>query len=654
MNRFIAIRIFVAVFLFSTASFSTCEAREPATFERINSAQARGELSRGRAELERLREMFAPGMVSPLYRSLGERKRSLCATMALRGAIDAVPLMDPADQEEARSYLLPRTAAALPALPNVYNTRHFSIQWGDDRPLTDIDGTSPAPDANGNGDPDVIERWANYLEYSYTVLGENYGFPMNVLSGRVKVVIANTSDLSAYRLSAGYFGMAIPYSPQPWLIVNNTFNWPGYAIENDDPDNPYWGAMKVTGVHEFFHILQMLYTPSAWVGDYDDWFLEASSVWSEDKVFDEVNDYVQFWLNSSTQWIKNPESGLQISRTNISYLPGVYERGIFCFYLEEHAGGPDSMARVWELIRGGKRILYSNSSNNAVDNGALELFALEKGYDGVDELYLGFAAANSIMDYEEGFSYPRPNLRSTSSIAVETTNVFSPDYLGATYRRESGTNGPVRGVVTGTPAEIWGITGVVQRGAPAYALCLVSRGTAENPGVASFQFDEAQSSDLLYAAPAYLKPAGTSQSFSVGKPTPSPVQGTIPPALGASDVSSSPVTGGISISWTPPLFGGTVIRYKPAASGQWQTKTVMAPVGETTVGGLSAETNYNVEIWLYDARGVEGSHFSFTSASGPVLPPVPVAEKITVPPSTGGGGGGGGGCFMDALFGGGW
>ncbi|TAL16861.1 hypothetical protein EPN96_07565 [bacterium] len=641
MNRFIAIKAFIAVFLLSTVLCTVSPAREPSTFERINSAQARGEVTRGRAELEKLRDMFAPERVSPFFRSLGERKRSLCATMALRGAIDALPLMDPAEQEEARSYLLPRTAAALPSLPNAYNTLHFSIQWGDDFPLTDIDGTVPAPDANENGDPDVIERWANYLEYSYTTLSENYGFPVNVLSGRVKVVIANTSDLSVYRLSAGFFGLATDASPQPWLMVNNTFNWPGFTIENDDPDNPYWGAMKVTGVHEFFHVLQMLYTPSAWIGTYDDWFLEASSVWSEDKVFDEVNDYYSFWNNSSDQWIKNPESGLQISRP---YGDGVYERGIFCFYLDEHTGGPDSMARVWELIKSGKRILYSNSSNNAVTNGALELFALEKALDGVDELYLGFASANSIMDYEEGAFYPRPNLRSTSSIEV-VASTLSPDYLGASYRRENGTNGPVRATVTGAPADNWGITGVIQRGSPAYALCLASKGTA---GFASFQFDEAQSSDLLFAAPAYLKPAGVSQSFSVEKPTPSPVQGTVPPALTSADVSSSPVTGGINVSWTPLAYGGTVMRYKPVTSGQWQTKTVVAPLGETTISGLAGETNHNVEIWLYDARGVEGGHFSFTALSGPALPPVPQAEKIIVPPATGGGGGGG--CFIEVIF----
>jgi hypothetical protein len=64
--------------------------------------------------------------------------------------------------------------------------------------------------------------------------------------------------------------------------------------------NPLDGA-RVTAAHEFFHAIQFAYDVFEYQG-YDDsnpgndkpWWMEASAVWMEDVVYDDVNDYVGY------------------------------------------------------------------------------------------------------------------------------------------------------------------------------------------------------------------------------------------------------------------------------------------------------------------------------------------------------------------------
>ncbi len=631
-------------------------ARGRDTLSNIREAVARGSISAETGTVEALKALFDPQNVDRNLKSPALPTRSDCASMLFRGAMAKLPSMSPEGQALARSVIGQRVSAAtLPTLPNIYYTQHFQIEWGNDIPLSDIDGTVPAPDLDANGTPDVIQRWADYLEYSYSTLGD-LGFPVGLTGPKMRIVIANTSNIPEYTLSTGFFGVTYHMTDgRIWIAFNSSYA--GFGLDNDDPVSPYYGAMKVTAVHEFFHAVQYKMLPEAWATEMDDWWLEASSVWSEEKAFDDVNDYYAFWGSISDSWIENQERSLPIFRP---YGTEVYERGLFPIYLDEHAGGPSAVKRVWDIVRGGKRILYTDSGGKDTANSALEQFALEKGVidqngaGDVARLYTGFAAANAAMDYEEGFNYAMPALRSSASLATGgTISTNPPEYMGATFRRESDLSGPLRLFVSGSPANNWGVSATVKRGSPAYFIELASN---ESDGTASVQFDAVYPTDEIFCAPSYLKAGEKSNSYEVRKNyLVSPPNGTATPSLNPAEVVVAPVQAGISLSWqlpSAPQAGGTVIMWQKASGGSWKSKTVIAPLREAVIGGLEGETNYNVKMWLYDNRGIEGPSITMAATSGDPAPPIPTAPKGSAPSS-----GGSSeipkldmGCFIESVF----
>jgi len=51
----------------------------------------------------------------------------------------------------------------------------------------------------------------------------------------------------------------------------------------------YLAPMEVTAAHEYNHVIQFGYDVFQ-----DTWFMEATAVWMEDRVYDGVNDYLSY------------------------------------------------------------------------------------------------------------------------------------------------------------------------------------------------------------------------------------------------------------------------------------------------------------------------------------------------------------------------
>ncbi|NQV38004.1 MAG: hypothetical protein HQ509_08385, partial [Candidatus Marinimicrobia bacterium] len=66
------------------------------------------------------------------------------------------------------------------------------------------------------------------------------------------------------------------------VIRNNYENFPNTEINN----------LRVTVAHEFFHSIQFGY--DAWE---EDWLMEATSVWMEESVYDDINDCYQYMIS---------------------------------------------------------------------------------------------------------------------------------------------------------------------------------------------------------------------------------------------------------------------------------------------------------------------------------------------------------------------
>ena len=168
------------------------------------------------------------------------------------------------------------------------------------------------------------------------------------------------------------------------------------TIDNDfifvRPDsNKGLPGMRVTLAHEFHHAIQM--------GCYGYWtseiyFYEMTSVWMEDEVYTNVNDYYEY-LYSSQGHFRLPD----VPFTSNAAI--IYSRGIWCIYLAKRFGR-DAIRRVWEHIQTVRPL-------HALDNGLSEAGSSFRNAFAEWTLW-NFRTgdlSDSIRYYPEGRYYPR-------------------------------------------------------------------------------------------------------------------------------------------------------------------------------------------------------------------------------------------------------
>jgi len=95
-----------------------------------------------------------------------------------------------------------------------------------------------------------------------------------------------------------------------YIEVNSSYD--GFP-SNDDPEGSEWGAFKVTCAHEHFHAVQFAYDPNERI-----WLLEIASVWSEDIVYDYVNDYYNYLDDFFDEpWVSIMNEGMHMYSASI-------------------------------------------------------------------------------------------------------------------------------------------------------------------------------------------------------------------------------------------------------------------------------------------------------------------------------------------------
>ncbi|GAB4255815.1 hypothetical protein [Deferrisoma sp.] len=442
--------------------------------DRIDAMVARGDVSPDEAELYWLYAVRAPERLPAGLRAgqaghrgarataeaSGHEPFALrCGTPVLRYVRARLERLPPALRAEAAELLgrasagrgtAFRTAAGktgAPALANRLVTENFSIEWGPD--LTNEDGSTPViRDQFGDPDiPDVVERWAAYFEAAYAAEVGEMGYTHPAVEATLIPVYIGNSDpsKSLENIASGTYAYTQP-DGVPYIVVNNDLSFVPPNGEGSSGLAKIHGAMKITAAHELFHVFHFLYEPDAWNPTEDDWWFECSSTWMEDEVFDEVNDYYQYFNQAFRRqgWANFLHEGLPVRSTDPSYVTRAYGSVIFAKYLSEHVGRRQAMFDVWGRIRfDGQRILD-----------ALDAFATANGFAGLPDLFLGFVGATAVMDYEEGANYGSVPLAGTS---LESLNFFGLGYLGARYEEETLAAG-VSTFAYDTPTESgWGV-----------------------------------------------------------------------------------------------------------------------------------------------------------------------------------------------------
>lgn len=251
----------------------------------------------------------------------------------------------------------------------------------------------PAEDGDASGTPDYADNLARYADSSYRtqVLQMGYLPPPPDGDGRY--------DIYTLNLGAGLYGFCEPETPgpAPWtdytsfIVVHNSFI--GFP-PNNDPEGAQKGAMKATIAHEFHHAVQFAYNAST-SGRL--WFMEATSTWMEEVVFDPVDDN----YNYLPVFFAEPQTPL--TNTGIH----MYSSFIWNQYLAQNFG-PDIIRQAWQEIRSFQaaaaldRVLQTRSTSLGRE---FSRFALWNFYTG---------SRDDGQHYEEGSFYPEMTVHQNS------------------------------------------------------------------------------------------------------------------------------------------------------------------------------------------------------------------------------------------------
>ncbi len=194
---------------------------------------------------------------------------------------------------------------------------HFRVHY-------DLSGyhAPPSDDDDSNGIPDYIDSTLIYLEDAWDFQVEELGFlpPVsdNGLSGgnEIDVFITNFSNSYGQTVPDSYYGP----TASSYMEIENDFAESIFSTHGYD-------ALKVTTAHEFFHVIHFSYYFDR--GYSFHWFMEQSAVWMEDRMYDDVNDYLAYLY----LFFKNPQTS--IDSNSGSYM---YGSTLWAMYLAERFG----------------------------------------------------------------------------------------------------------------------------------------------------------------------------------------------------------------------------------------------------------------------------------------------------------------------------
>ena len=287
-----------------------------------------------------------------------------------------------------------------------------------------VDGT----DDNSNSIPDYIDLMAETFVHVYNEQINEMGYfrpPgdawISKYEGDYDYGGSDHYDVYVRRLSSSYYGYVQSeytaqntgnneFSPNvneqnaftSYMAMRNNYNgFPNSEIEN----------IQVTAAHEFFHAIQYGYD-----GYEKPWLLESTAVWMEEEIYDDINDCYQYMYS----WFNEPQKSLD-------HVGGTHWYGswIFFEYIDEHLGGSDMIANIFDVG------VNTDSQNGDYSHEAIDDALLNIG-SSFQEALNGMCIANIVMSsnpgnyaeiysYEEAEDFPvyEPDIFSTISFSEE-------------------------------------------------------------------------------------------------------------------------------------------------------------------------------------------------------------------------------------------
>ena len=224
-------------------------------------------------------------------------------------------------------------AQAPSLLEEILETDNFTFHYTTNQSNSDAISTT---DSNNNSIPDYIENMGEIFEYIWFYFENTLGYSNPPGDGSLGG--SQKYDIFVENLPSNYFAItyttsftnASENSCASYIKMRNNYN--GTVFQNlTEIEN-----IEITAAHEFFHAIQFSYNCYERF-----WLMEATAVWSEDEIYDNINDHYRYmpsWFQNSSKTIDDESNHM-------------YGSFILFQYIDEHLGGPDVIRTIWEESR---------------------------------------------------------------------------------------------------------------------------------------------------------------------------------------------------------------------------------------------------------------------------------------------------------------
>ena len=334
--------LFLIGFVFLTATCSFAQSQPASSAKLISEAYKTGEIEFPDYINYMLYAVFNPAKLPKTLTSDVTAGPIKCATSIIETALSNPELLN----HDNRHILYRPAGPTDPGDDNYYGAGidvwtydtpegHFKIWYTEDNSNGDA---VPGSDGNETTIPQYVKDFGSYFENVWTQEIDSMGYkqpasdagePNNGGDGRFDVYIV---DLGSYGYNSHWDG-----DPVSYIVVDND-----YSFTTDQA-----GSMKVTAAHEFHHAIQNNYNPNADKTNLT-WYMEATSTWMEDQVYDSVDDNLQY-LNGSdaNDFFYNPDTSIDESASEMHW----YGTWIFNEFLETK-WDQATIRSVWENLTG--------------------------------------------------------------------------------------------------------------------------------------------------------------------------------------------------------------------------------------------------------------------------------------------------------------
>ena len=265
-------------------------------------------------------------------------------------------------------------------LERTYSTEHFLFHYTLDDSYNAVDNEN------------YVQEMAEVFEQVWDFFADSLWFDQppsdNGIGG------SDLYDIYIMNLPSGYFGITYTSNAQigelscsSFIKMRNSYDATVFSSHTELEN------IQVTAVHEFFHAIQFGYNCYERF-----WFMEATAVWSEDELFDQVNDLYRYMPS----WFSNSGKPLDTEDTHM------YGSFIFFQYIDEHLGGRETINQCWERSR------YNANTTSDISFKSINEALISKNSSFVDA-FNRMRIANRILSsslnagiyrYEEANEYP--------------------------------------------------------------------------------------------------------------------------------------------------------------------------------------------------------------------------------------------------------